>query len=150
MSNGVRPDIQFTAEKREDHPNGRIPMLDIEVWCEEDKGGNQALMYSFYEKMVASDLVILKKSAVDEKTKVTTLSQTVIRICRNICREASIRERAGKLNELMNKMKRSGYSSSQREDILKAGLVGYYRMLRTELLGGRKVNRGKEDGREER
>ena len=54
------------------------------------------------------------------------------------------------MTDLMRKMKRSGYSANQREEVLRAGLEGYYRMVRNEMIGGRKVNRGKEEGREER
>ena len=74
IANSVRPWLQFTSEEPNEKNGWRVPMLDVEVWAEE-KDNHQILMYSFYEKEVSSDLVIMKKSAMNEKTKVVTLSR---------------------------------------------------------------------------
>ena len=45
------------------------------------------------------------------------------------------------LNQLMARMKASGYSSSYRFQVLKSGVTGYDKMRAEELRGGRPVNR---------
>ena len=56
---------------------GRVPMLDLEVWVEKDIEGNQQLLYSYYEKPITSSLVIMAKSALIMRMKMTVLSQEI-------------------------------------------------------------------------
>ena len=88
--------------------------------------------------------------ALPEKMKMTTLSQEVIRIMRNISRECKIDERIKSLDKFMTKLKLSGYGKKQREDILKAGVLGYYRKVEREEMGKGHMNRPREEGEEER
>ena len=50
----------------------------------------------------------------------------------------------------MRKLQRSGYNQATREMVATAGVKGYLRMVRDEADGGRKVNRPRQDGEEER
>ena len=50
IANSVQPWLQFTHEEPCKENNGRVPMLDVEGWAEEDETGKQILKYSFYEK----------------------------------------------------------------------------------------------------
>ena len=47
------------------HDNGRLPILDVEVWVE---GGNK-IMHSFYKKAVSSKQVVLARSALSNQSK---------------------------------------------------------------------------------
>ena len=108
------------------------------------------MRYVYYEKPVTSELVLMKRSAISERTKVQVLAQDLVRRMRNSCVLISINERTEIVNSFLAKVKKSGYSIAQRKAIVAAGIKGYYQMRRTEILGGRKVNRGKDEGREER
>ena len=67
---------------------------------------------------------------------------------RNVCRECNIEERINILSAFMVKLKRSGYGSKQRQAILKAGVLGYYRKVEREERGKGGMNRRKEEGEE--
>ena len=75
--------VKFTAECEEDNEEGRVPMLDLYVWKGKDEDGDETIKYSYYEKKVTSNKVIMKRSAISEKTKKTVLSQEVIRRMKN-------------------------------------------------------------------
>ena len=65
-------------------------------------------------------------------------------------RECEWEERVSVLNHFMVKMARSGHTEEAREKILKAGLRGYYKMVKNEITGVSKVNRPADEGRRER
>ena len=92
----------------------------------------------------------MEKSAFPKKTKMTVMAQEVIRRMRNSSPNLSVTERIEILDNMMKKMKTSGYSEGQRREALYAGMMGYCRMRLRERLTGRKVNRPREEGEEER
>jgi hypothetical protein len=59
----------------------------------------------------------------------------VVRILRNTCRKVSKEEKAKMLSWRMAKLRLSGYGERERWNILRAGVVGYYRMVETEAGG---------------
>ena len=134
-------------EIQEMNENNRVPMLDIEVWREEDEQGKQRVKHGFFEKKATTKKVIHKKSAVPEKTKVTTLVKEVLRRMKNSCKEMEVEERAEIINKFNRKMVRSGYEEEQRKNIILDGLAGYYRGREREERGGRRLNRHREEGR---
>ena len=87
--------------------------------------------------------------ALPEKMKMTTPSQEVIRIMKNINRECKIDERIKSLDKFITKLKLSGYGKKQREYILKAGVLGYYRKVEREERGKDCMNRPREEGEED-
>ena len=99
------------------------------------------------EKPITSPVLMSARLALPEKTKMTSLTQEVIRRLRNTCRATSVRERVGILNTIMSKLMRSGYNEDQRKQIQVCGLKGYYRMVRREEMGGMRVNRNREEGK---
>ena len=85
-------------------------------------------------------------TALPHKTKITTLTQEVIRRMRNTCRKVGKRRRAEILSRFTKKMKKSGYNGKVRRNVLLAGLKGYCNMVKEEEAGGRKVNRPRWEG----
>merc|ERR1712242_529095 len=92
----------------------------------------------------------MENSALPHRIKITTLCQEVIRRMRNTCRDVSCKRRGEVLSVYMRKLQRSGYSVAMREKVAIAGVRGYLRMVKVEEEGGRKVNRPRQDGEEER
>ena len=156
MANSISKSITFTADTADQHINRRVPMLDFESWVERTpdysrpNGYRCELKHSFYEKPCTSKLVIMEKSAMPHRMKVVTLSQECVRRMKNTGRSVKIEERAGILSRFMRKLWRSGYGKKTRTNVLESGIKGYYSMLRTEMLGGRKINRPQEEGRTDR
>ena len=155
LSNSLLPFIKFKEDVPANHESRKIPVLDFQVWAEEEETGQESgtktrLMFEFYEKPMASKLVIMENSALPHRMKITTLSQEIVRRMRNTCRAVSSKRRGEILSVYMRKLQRSGYNQATREMVATAGVKGYLRMVRDEADGGRKVNRPRQDGEEER
>ena len=129
-------------------------VLDFRVWKEERDRGDGTLEtqihHEFYEKPMASKLVMMEKSALPQRMKITTLTAEIIRREKNTSRSVGEARRRQILSKMMVKMKRSGYDERMRRRVLVAGRVGYKRMVQNEEGGGRKVNRPRWDGEKER
>ena len=74
--------------------NGRLPTLDFDCWVIDNK-----IYYSFFQKSMARKTVIHKQSALSEKTKVTSLSQDLIRRMKNTSEDVPIEERIAIIDE---------------------------------------------------
>ena len=90
MANSILPYIQMKEEVASDCPEEKLPMLDFKVWKEEEKGEKDEkktiIKHEFYEKPMASKLVMMNKSALPHRMKVTSLSQEVVRRLKNTAR----------------------------------------------------------------
>ncbi len=148
-ANSITSFLKFTVEIEDDHANGRVPMLNIEVWSEKTKDGREGISHS-YEKKMANKKVMERDSAMPEKTKIMTLTQETIRRMKNTSTRVTPEERGDILTRQMAKMRKSGYSKEDRKKILLAGVTRYYRMRGREDRGGRRVNRHREEGERER
>ena len=111
------------------------------AWVEEGSQGEQILLHSYYEKPVTSKLVLMKKSAIQDRTKCVVMAQEVIHRLRNTSPKVSSDEKAAILSKLMMKMAKSGYNLREKEDALRTECEGYFRKRWRERVGGRRVNR---------
>ena len=154
MSDSILDFVQFEEVSASQCPGGKVPMLDFQLWKEEQKvkveGKGEILKtsikFEFYEKKVACNTVIMESSAMPKRTKISTLSQEIIRRMKNTSRNISNERRNEILSEFMKKMKRSGYNAKTRREVLISGMKGYIKMVRTEEEGGTKVNRPRWEG----
>ena len=74
VANSIDKSIQVTIDCPENHPDKRMPVLDLKVRvdkCQEIP----RISYTFYKKEIASKYTILKRSAISMNTKRTTLFQ---------------------------------------------------------------------------
>ena len=115
-----------------------MPLLNTTVWVE----GN-IVQYEHYRKPMANPLIRLTMSAMPEKMKRTVLGQEVVTIRRNIRPQLSWEVTVKHLNNLSKRMAISGWNEKERLQIIKAGVIGYDVMLKTEEEGGRPINRPK-------
>ena len=120
--------LKFMAERDENDSESKVPMLDISVWAGKDKERDETVYYEYYEKKVTLPLVIMKRSAISENMKRTVLSQELIRRMRNTDVRIGKEKKVKIVEKFMRKMRRSGYDEKQRKEMLRAGLLGYYRM----------------------
>ena len=86
VGNSVNPMIQLTVDYPSKHENGRVPILDLEVWIVRTEEGYQEIRYSFYEKPMKSDYVLMYRSAVPMATNRAALVNETVRRLRN-CHE---------------------------------------------------------------
>ena len=126
--------MKLTIDLEEKHIDKKVPMLDIAI-IRVDKND---IRHEFYEKKVASQRVILNQSAMNQQSKVSSLSQEIVRRMSNTGRNVKIERRIDILNVFMLKLRRSGYCEKVREEILKCGLAGYYKKVEREIKGERK------------
>ena len=134
--NSIFPNIQFTTEIPEDFHDGRLPTLDCTIWLE-----NGRIMYSFYEKEMNSPFCILEQSALPDNTKISSLSQDVVRRMLNTSELVPQEERNNIVEKFISKLRRSGYRKDQVKEIIKAGLKGYERKLEKAKKEGKSVHR---------
>ena len=74
MMNSICDWLNFTMESVDDFGE-KIPTLDLNIWVKEDN----MVVYIFYQKPMASSMVIHKRSAMPENMRMATLNQEVIR-----------------------------------------------------------------------
>ena len=57
IANSIENNIQFTVDYPSRNENGRMAVLDLEIWIQDYKG-RQMVTHSFYKKKVASPFTI--------------------------------------------------------------------------------------------
>ena len=71
MMNSVFPFLNFTIEVGEDFVNGKLPSLDLEVWVQD----GWKVLFNFFEKTMASNLMVEAESALSREVKKATLTE---------------------------------------------------------------------------
>ena len=148
MANSIEDDIKMKEDVGSNYQDGMLPMLDVKMWVgnREGRNGGKEIKYRFYEKPMASKVVLMERSALPIKTKIQILVQEIVRRRRNTYQGESRMEIERELTEFMVKLKISGYSREHRWEILKSGTKKYHRMLKNEKEGKRSLNRPKWEG----
>ena len=60
IANSIEPMITVTTDVPSNHNDGKLPMLDVKVWIE----NNKEIFYQFYEKPTKNRYIISKDSAI--------------------------------------------------------------------------------------
>ena len=135
MGNSLSEMIQLTGDCPSANESGKMPLLNTQVWVEENK-----LMHENYRKPMANPLTMLAMSAMPAKMKRTVLTQEVVRIRRNISLELPWETTVKHLNDFSSRMRASGYGERYRFEIIKSGVEGFDKMIEEENTGGRPIN----------
>ena len=135
MGNSIFDMVQLTGDCPSDNLNGKMPLLNTEVWVE----GN-IVQYKDFRKPCSNPMVMLEMSAMPASIKRTALSQTVIRIRRNTRAELPWSVTEELLSNFSARMKLSGYDQHYRYQVIKSGMEGFDKMLEEERRGGRPIN----------
>ena len=109
MMNSICDFLVLTMESGDDFPGGRLPTLDLNIWVGEDN----VTRYIFFEKPMASSMVIQRRSAMPENMRVSTLTQEVIRRMMNTSEKLEQSERNEVIDVYGKKLVNSGYSLDQ-------------------------------------
>ena len=135
MGNSIYNMVQLTGDCPSENPNGKMPLLDTEVWVE----GN-VIQYNDYRKPCSNPLVMLEMSAMPASMKRTALTQLVVKIRRNTKPELPWAITENLLTKFSARMRASGYDEHYRYQVIKSGMEGFDKMLEEERRGGRPIN----------
>jgi hypothetical protein len=105
--------IQLDEDFQSKHSNGRIPVLDLEVWVESNR-----IHHTFYRKPMASKEVVGTRSALDRKIKHNILIEEGMRRQRHISMIEGKEERDRHREEFLLDLKEGGYPEGYRNRIM--------------------------------
>ena len=150
MMNSIYRNIQVTVEIPENFADNKLPVLDFKCWVEDNvsylKGSHKKIksrkiLYTFFEKTMSSKFAIMQNSALPIKTKVSSLSNDLVRRMKNVSEHLDIETRVGVVNSFTQRLRRSGYQVSQVRDITVAGLSGYEKIVSLAKQGKSEIHR---------
>ena len=122
--------LVFTMEIGEEFRDGKLPTLDTKIWIE----SGRKIMYEFFEKTMAANVLIQAKSALSDQVKVASLTQEVVRRLKHTRLELPHSSRMDVLESFSQKMSNSGHMNAFIKRILVAGICKYVRMVRNSQL----------------
>ena len=148
MGNTIESDIKMKEDTPSENEDGKLPVLDTKMWVEREGGddGLEQIRYELYEKPMVSRMVTMERSSLPMKTKITVLSQEIVRWKRNTYRGEGKKRGDERMSIFMAKMKASGYTREQRWEVLKSGSRRFKRMIAEEEGGVRRINRPRWEG----
>ena len=112
IANSIMPCIQMEADWPSKNLDGRLPILDLKVWTDEEG----RIRYTHYEKPMATKSILHTKSAHTESCKRSVHTQEVLRRLLNCSRDLDWREEIAPVaSEYMYRMKAAGYEEVQEE-----------------------------------
>ena len=123
VANTLDPNLQFTSDCPSQHQDGKLPILDIQVWVEDGK-----VRHTFYRKECASVQTILQASALSAGVKRATLFSEGMRRMSALDKWTTAEQRREVLEEFMDCIRVSGYNKEVRATIL-GGLLERSRQM---------------------
>ena len=119
--NAINPDLVFTMEIPEEFPSCWLPTLDFYLWLE-----LWGINHSYFEKLMKTPFLIMERSAMGEKQKISILSNELVRRLSNINygwvdKSEIIRV----IEQFIQQMKSSGYNLKQTREITVCGIKGW-------------------------
>ena len=137
----INPDLKFTIELEADFQDKKLPTLDTNIWFSRPESGAPIVQYEFFEKSMNSKFCILEKSAMAYESKLSILSNEVVRRLLNTSETVSQDRKDSILNDFVLKMLRSGYDIGQCRDILISGIRCYNAKVSRANQSGSKLHR---------
>ena len=120
------------------------------MWKERDKEGYQQVRWSYFEKSMKNQFVIMKNSAFEDSKKRIVNTQEVIRRQRNCHPDLPKKEVAEILTKFAQKMKDSGYDEKFRYEVIDSGVKGYREQVKKDKDGIRPMFRPRNYMKDER
>ena len=112
------------------------------MWVEEEEeDGISQVRYSFYEKEMNTPYCIMERSAMAERSKISSLTQDLIRRLVNTCQETTQEDKNEIVEAFIKRLEVSGYKKDQVGEIIESGLKGYITKLENAEKDGRGLHR---------
>ena len=64
IADTVTPMLRWSEDCPSSHESGKLPVLDLQTWCEKDEKGRTIMLYEFYMKPMANNVIMQANSAV--------------------------------------------------------------------------------------
>ena len=141
IANTVDKSIVMEASVPSDFDNNKLPLLNSQVWIENDAENGPQIRYEHFEKHMASKLEIQQDSAMPEKTKRATLVQGGITRLLNTSVELGPAKQKEILTKYMKKLQTSNYDQKTRLEILKSILEGWKKIVEKDKSGEKPLHR---------
>ena len=130
VGNSIHPSIQLEVDYPSQHGDGKLPVLDLKMWVEEneknrEQRGYQVVMHEFYAKEVSSKSVVNAKSALSWGSKRTILTQEVLRILLNCSPKLPWEVVVSHVNNMMLRLQYSGYNQRFRTQVVVSAMKAY-------------------------
>ena len=96
IANAIHPSIRVTIDYPSNHPDNRLPVLDVAQWIgdiEVNGEKQKKILHSHYMKEMSNRLVIRRDSALSMRSKVNILVADLVRVMRNVSRLCPPEER---------------------------------------------------------
>ena len=139
--NSVNPDLKFTVECAEDFKENRLPTLDLYVWVDDDG----ILRFSYFEKPMKTQLVLMRRSAMGETQRMDILSNELVRRLSNVGLGIPEQEVIEIIDKYIKQLKNSEYERRQIKNIIVSGLRGYKNKIDRRKSAGEDFHRRAED-----
>ena len=107
-------------------------------------------MWEYYRKPCSTRSLILKRSAMSDRIKRSTLTQEAIQILRNCSMSIPWERKAELLSDFSLRMKISGYSERYRETIIRSAISAWKKQVEMDLTGETPLYRPRDWKRDER
>ena len=107
-------------------------------------------MWEYYRKPCSTRSLILKRSAMSDRIKRSTLTQEAIQILRNCSMSIPWERKAELLSDFSLRMKISGYSERYRETIIRSAISAWEKQVEMDLTGETPLYRPRDWKRDER
>ena len=166
IGNKIDESIKIEIDSPSKHEDGKMPLLDVKVWIEENgetedtevteeaeeelNTKKRKIMYEHYRKEMASKMTIHARSAIPHNQQRNILTQEVIRILKNCSQELSWEIKAKHLEDLSLRMQFSGHNKRMRQAVINSGLSAYRKMEENQKKGITPLHRNRQWKREER
>ena len=121
----INGDLKFEMELEEDFEDNKLPTLDFSMRLARSQDGPGQIWYDFYEKPMNTKYCIMEKSAMAERSKISSLSQDLIRRLQNTHTEIGQERKNEIVENYINKLRSSGYLKVQVREIIQSGLLGF-------------------------
>ena len=152
IADTIDKEIKVTTDSPSCNENGRVPILDIEVWVEQNR-----INHCFYRKPIASKYVIMNRSAMSASIKRNTLFQEGLKRVTYTRGGAQLYMKEGgpleieddkvemrlsdtavdKFTEFTNMMRLSGYDQFYREKVIR-GVFERVKTIEIDILKGKR------------
>ena len=123
----------MTVDFPSNHPDNRMPVLDMKIWFEKNEQNKNKVRYSFYEKPMTPIVTVMRNSALSWIVKKSALAGEVSRRLLNCSRDLAWTEGIEHVEKFNYKMLLSGYEEKERNMIMREGIARYQNLRQEEI-----------------
>ena len=127
VGNQVHQSIQLESECPSMHEDKKLPVLDLKIWVNKT-GDNNKIMHEYYQKEVASKMVVHSRSSLPWSSKRTVLTQEVLRILLRCSPELPWPTVKEHVDNFMKRMQFAGYTPKFKGEIVCSATKAYKKL----------------------